>query len=195
MGSNVGGGFRIFETTVRRLVAPKRSRSRIAKMHWPLASVQHHKIQKAAFEENIDGHFSCRLVKGAIERSIDRGGTTLHWNDHATWELTSGKFQKQTVVVQKEQIKTAPYSDSGPLTGMMKCVTNSMLFFPLVSKAPAPAVSEKYNRAVAKLPCAVMRVMAERRSTPMQAMNDLHLVPHSEECESFCQGGGRYSGG
>ena len=35
-------------------------------------------------------------------------GTTLRWDDHATWELTSGMLQKQPVVVHKEQFKTAP---------------------------------------------------------------------------------------
>ena len=173
--SNVGGGFCISETTVCRLGAPKRSRSRVAKRHRPLASVQHRKIQKAAFEENIDCHFSCRLVKGAIERSIDRGGTTLHWDGHATWELTSGMCQKQPVVVHKEQFKTAPYSDSSPLIGMMKCVTNSMLFFTPLSKAPVPAVSEKYNKAVAKLPCAVTRDIP--KGVPLLELADSHWYP------------------
>ena len=71
---------------------------------------------------------------------------------------------------------------------MMKCATRSMLLFPPVSKAPLPAISEKYKSAIAKLPCAVTRLIAKRRSTPMQAMNDLHLVLRSEECESFGQG-------
>ena len=121
-------------------------------------------------------------------RSIDQGGTTVHWDDHATWELTSRLFQKQLVVVHKEQFKSAPYSDSNPLPGIMKCLTNSMPFFPPPSKARAPTVSKKSNRAVAKLQCAVTPVIAERRSTLMQAMNDLHLVLHSEGCESIRQG-------
>ena len=48
----------------------------------------------------------------------------VHTYDHANWELTSGMFQKQPVVVHKEHFKTAPYSDSNPIMGMMKCVTN-----------------------------------------------------------------------
>ena len=72
---------------------------------------------------------------------------------------------------------------------MMKCVTNSILLFPPIAKAPVPAVSQIYHRQVAKLPCAVTRVIAERRNTPIQAMNDLHLVLASEECEHFRRGG------
>ena len=60
--SNVGGGLHISETTVRRLVATKRSRSHVAEMHRPLAPLQHRKIQKVAFEEKFAGHMSCRLV-------------------------------------------------------------------------------------------------------------------------------------
>ena len=113
----------------------------------------------------------------------------VHTDDHATWELIGGMFQKQPAVVHKEQFKTAPYSDSSPITGMMKCVTNSILLFPPIAKAPVPAVSEKYRRPVAKLPCAITHVIAERRGTPIQAMNGLHLVLASEECEHFRRGG------
>ena len=45
--TNLGGGFRISETTVRRLVAPKQSWSRVAKMHRPSASVQHRKTPES----------------------------------------------------------------------------------------------------------------------------------------------------
>ena len=57
----------------------------------------------------MDVHFSCHLVNSAIERTIDRGGTVVHTDDHATWELTRVMFQKQLVVVHKEQFKTAPF--------------------------------------------------------------------------------------
>ena len=91
------------------------------------------------------------------------------------------------MVVQNEQFKTAPYSDSSSLTEIMKCVMNSMLFFLAVSKSIVAVVSEKYHKAVAKLPCAVTRVIVEKCSTTMQVMNDLHLVLHSVECQPFWQ--------
>ena len=49
----------------------------------------------------------------------------VHTDDHAIWELTSGKFQKQPVVVHKDQFKTVACSDYKRITGMMRCVTNS----------------------------------------------------------------------
>ena len=112
----------------------------------------------------------------------------VHTNHDAIWELTCGMFQKP-IIVHKEQFKSAPCFDSSPITGMMKCVTDSMLFPPAIAKAPVPNVSRKYNRPLAKLPCAVTRVNAEGRSTPIQAMNNLHLVLASEECDDFRCGG------
>ena len=91
---NIGDSFRISKTTVHRLVAPRCSKLQVGKKHRPLVAVQHRKTQRAAFEANIDGHFSCRLVKNAIERTIDRGWTVVHTDAHATCELTSGMFQK-----------------------------------------------------------------------------------------------------
>ena len=66
---NIGDGLRIFETTVGWLVAPRCSRSLVAKKHRPLAAVQHRKIHRTTLEGNIDGHFSCRRAKRAIERT------------------------------------------------------------------------------------------------------------------------------
>ena len=148
---NIVDCFRISETIVRQLVPPQRSRTLVAKKHRLLVAVQHRKIQRAAPKANIDRHFSCRLMKSAIERTIGRGGTVVHTDNHATWELTSGMFQKQPVVAHNEQFKTAPYSDSSPIIGMMKCVANSMLFSPPVAKAPVPGVSQKYDKPMGVL--------------------------------------------
>ena len=104
---NVDKGFRIFETSVRRLVPPKRIRSLIGKRPCPLVVVKRCKIQ-------------CTTFEGAIEPAIDRSGVVLHWDDHTIWELGSGMFQKIPVVVHKEQVKTGPYFDSSPVTRMMK---------------------------------------------------------------------------
>ena len=91
--------------------------------------MSHRKFQKETSEWNVDSHFSSRLVKKAVTLAISRKGLVLSWDDHAVWELCGSGYTKMPTVPHKSVVKSAPYSDANPLTGLFKCVTNSLLFY------------------------------------------------------------------
>ena len=210
----IGYGFRISESTVRHCVAAKHSATIVAKRHNPIAAVSHQRFSKAADEWNIDGHFSNKLVKNAITSAIHRRQMVLSWDDHAVWEFSGSQYTKLPVVMLRKNYKTAPYTDASPITGKLKCVTNTMLFYlpvPEIHPRPQsvshpetgpethpnphpqphsiPQTFQKYDLAVLKKAFAVTRVVAERRSTPLQQFNDLALVMRDPQMESHRMGG------
>ena len=126
---NIGSGFRISGGSVRHYCSAKRASSLVACNHKPRAAVANRKFQKEASAWNVDAHFSSKLVKTAITTAIARGGIVLSWDDHAVWELTGSGFTKMPSVLRSTMVKTAPYSDATPLTGLFKCVTNSLPFY------------------------------------------------------------------
>ena len=168
----------ISDGTVRHCVKARHPNRHVAAMHKPIANVTHRKYDKASAEWNIAGHASCSFVKRAICTAIEQEFPVLHWDDHAVWKLCGSTFTKMPVVQLTDQHKTAPYSDATPNTGKYKCVSNVMLFYLPQSTPNYAPNAHKYEYAVHKVPFAVTRVIAERRSTPTQQFNDLELVFH-----------------
>ena len=59
---NLGTGFGKAIIKVARRARARHTQGK----HSPFVAVQQRKIQRASFETNIDGHFSCRLVRATI---------------------------------------------------------------------------------------------------------------------------------
>ena len=126
---SIGSGFRISSGSVRHYCYAKRARSLVARNHKPRAAVAHKKLQEGASAWNVDAQFTSKLVKTAIATAIARGGTVLSSDGYAVWGLTGSGFTKMPSVLRSTMVKIAPYSDATPLTGLFKCVTNSLLFY------------------------------------------------------------------
>ena len=173
----IGHGFKISEATVRHCVAAQRSSSTVAALHKPIAAVLRRKFARASDEWHVDGHFSNKLVKCAITTALHRRRIGVSWDDHACSEFNSSTFTKLLVFMSSRLHEAAPYSDATVVTGQLKCVRNTvLLYLPKECGSPASHVSQKYEFKIRKVPFGVTRVVSERRSNPMQQINDLQLV-------------------
>ena len=186
----IGHGFKISEATVRHCVAAKRSNSTVAALHKPIVAVLRRKFARALDEWHVDGHFSNKLVKCAITIALHREHSVVSWDDHACWEFSSSTFTTLPMVMSSRLHKTAPHNDATVVTGQLKCVTNTVLFYlPKECGSSASDVSQKYEFQIRKVPFGVTRVVSERRSTSMQQTNDLQLVLSQPQVHEQKQGG------
>ena len=122
----IGQGFRICKGTVQHCCAARRSRAVVARLHKKIAQVSYKKYKRKATDENIGAHFSCWLAKCVIQQGLARGQPVVSWDDHAKRELARDTYNRQFVVLLTANVKSAPYFDACPITGALKCTTNSI---------------------------------------------------------------------
>ena len=138
----IGHGFQISEATIRHCCIPHRKRSKVARLHRPIANVSHQRFERKEGEANVDGHFSSWFVKQAIMFALQHSGPVVSWDDHSIWDLCKDTYQKLGVVMLQQMKKTAPYADATPMTAqsnvsLIQCLCTIPPLLPLLPFLPA----------------------------------------------------------
>jgi hypothetical protein len=172
--------FTVSTTCVRRYCFARHAGSAWAKECSGFAEVNHGRVTSKAHGFNIDGHHTHAGVRMWEECYTELAAHALfrYWDDHAKFEADKkrGYGQNATVKLMKET-KVHPYSDMGAALGGGKVVTNSILVYGgSAADGSGPRGMGRDQQAYA-----VSRLEHERRSTPVQQLNDWWFLQESDD--------------